>query len=200
MAYWVNNLGNGTLRKPTTNGQEVQTVTLKAVLVSIHTQQGSESALFLTNCHLKPFWSHATFLHRYTHTRLTYSGSLPERSDTIKQVQGVTVLNLEQMTFYGCCNHADGMRMLQSTLHKLSRPKTWQMHRRSGCFQTAIFVTSTSKLGLSVYLQIQILNSRNTNQDESTLIYDYNKTDPISAGCLTVHQTRCISHPEKLQQ
>lgn len=43
-------------------------MTLKAVLVSIHTQQGSESALFLTNCHLKPFWSHATFLHRYTHT------------------------------------------------------------------------------------------------------------------------------------
>jgi len=43
-------------------------VTLKAVLVSIHTQQGSESALFQTNCHLKPFWSHATFLHRYTHT------------------------------------------------------------------------------------------------------------------------------------
>lgn len=105
---------------------------------------------------------------------------------------------LEQMTFYGCCNQADGMGELQSTLRKLPALKPGRRTRGSGRFQTTIF--ATSKLGLSVYLQIWILNTRNTNQDESTLIYDYNKTDPISARCLTVHQTRCISHSEKLQQ
>lgn len=48
-------------------------MTLKAVLVSIHTQQGSESALFRTDRHLMPLRSHATFLHRYrhTHSRMT---------------------------------------------------------------------------------------------------------------------------------